>query len=145
MFECLIIGDSIGVGLSTVRPECHAVVRNGIGSKRWLETFIYNPIWREHLFKVAVISLGTNDMVYTKTEEELYNIRLGTRANLVIWILPNEILKPTQADIIRKLAKEFNDKVLDIRPWVGADQIHPPAITEYKKVSDVIKELSGSK
>jgi hypothetical protein len=143
MFECLILGDSIAVGIGQAITECRTIARSGISSSKWLEQFRYNPFYRDTIFRVAVISLSTNDLTYENTEDNLYQLRKGLRADAVVWILPNRILKPTQKAIIEQLASVFSDKILDISENVGPDTIHPPNLTEYRKIGNKIKDLTN--
>lgn len=134
MLECLIIGDSIAVGLGQARPECVTIARSGITSNRWYKGFGSNPYYKDDAYKVAVISLGTNDFVGDKTSDILYNVRRNLNADMVIWILPSRQLKPSQFAIIRELSNEFHDRVVDIAEFVGTDGIHPPTLDAYKKI-----------
>lgn len=140
MLECLILGDSIAVGIGQARPECVTLARSGITSEAWYKGYAYNPYFRDP-YKVVVISLGTNDM-RGMTSEMLFNIRQKITAPLVIWILPSLTLKPVQVTIVKELANEFHDRVLTIHDNVGPDGIHPPNLNEYKKISDKIKQLT---
>jgi len=138
LFECLVMGDSIASGISIVKPECKAVVKNGITSEKWFENYKFNPLYREHLFKVAVISLGTNDYAFHKIEENLLQIRNGVRAKMVIWVLPNHILKPEQREIVLKIANHYGDKTIDIHMYTGYDGIHPDGMNKYKEIAERI-------
>jgi hypothetical protein len=42
MLDCLIIGDSIGVGVANIRKECVAYVKGGINSYQWLNKNIHH-------------------------------------------------------------------------------------------------------
>ena len=137
MLDCLVMGDSIAVGIGQSRPDCFTVAKVGITSDKWFKQ--YNPKLDGN-FKVVVISLGTNDYHGT-TAEYLYKIRKNVKANLVVWVLPSEVLKPTQRVIIREIANEFHDKTIDIREHVGRDGIHPPSLIEYRKIGDKIRRL----
>jgi hypothetical protein len=138
MFECLIIGDSIAVGLGHARPECVTIARLGITSERWVRGFGSNPFYKDDTYKVAIISLGTNDY-RNMTSEMLYLIRKEVKASKVIWLLPSYSLKPIQRTIITELANEFKDKVLDITDHIGRDGIHPSSMEEYKKIANKTK------
>lgn len=140
MLECLILGDSIAVGISQAMPKCISLARSGITSEKWYRGYSYNPYF-EDTYKVVVISLGTNDM-RGMTAEMLFNIRQKVKANMVIWILPNISLKPVQVSVIKELANEFKDKVLPINDYLGYDGIHPKSSTEYQKIGEKIKELT---
>jgi hypothetical protein len=138
LLECLIIGDSIANGVSQVNHQCSAIVKNGITSEGWFKTNKNHPSYLNNKFKIAIISLGTNDLKMGNTSENLYNIRNKIKAEKVFWILPSKILKPNQRHIVTELSNEFHDKTIDISSQVGYDGIHPPTLTKYKEVSDKI-------
>ena len=133
MLECLIIGDSIAVGIGQARPECVLLAQIGINSERWSRRFRNDTRYNNTAYKVLVISLSTNDY-RSMTTDALYAVRRTADAAMVIWILPNRILKPLQYQIVSDIAKEFGDSVLDISKQVGPDQIHPNAIG-YKEIA----------
>jgi hypothetical protein len=136
MLECLILGDSIAVGVAQHKPECAVIARVGITSENWYKTFTANPITKNK-FKIVVISLGSNDYKNT-TAESLYNIRKHVNADMVFWITPSLTLKPVQRTLIKELANEFKDKVIESHPYIGHDGIHPTP-DGYKKISQLIK------
>lgn len=138
MLECLVLGDSIAVGIGQARSECVTLARSGITSEAWYKGYAYNPYFRDP-YKVVVISLGTNDM-RGMTSEMLFNIRQKITAPMVIWILPSSVLKPVQAVIVREIANEFKDRVLSIHDHVGPDGIHPPNLNEYRKIAEKTKK-----
>jgi lysophospholipase L1-like esterase len=119
MLECLIVGDSIAVGTATARPECVAYAKGGINSYQWLNKNIdKTPLTA----KTVIISLGSNDHKYVKTEQELQAIRQLTKADRVFWILP--AIKPDIQEIVRKVAAEYGDTVLPITR-LQKDGVHP--------------------
>ena len=142
MLECLILGDSIANGLSQAKKECVSITRSGITSEKWYRGFGSNPYFRDDKYKVAVISLGTNDLVSDSTSESLYIIRRSIDADMVIWILPSLVLKPKQRQIVIEISNEFRDKVLDIREHISYDGIHPNSLVEYKKIVEKIFTIS---
>jgi hypothetical protein len=142
MLECLILGDSIANGLSQAKKECVSITRSGITSEKWYRGFGSNPFFRDDKYKVAVISLGTNDLVADSTSESLYIIRRSIDADMIIWILPSATLKPKQRQIVIEMSNEFKDKVLDIREHISYDGIHPNNLTEYRKIIDKISVIS---
>ena len=119
MLACLIVGDSIAVGTATTRPECVAYVKGGINSYQWLNKNIQNTPLQA---KTVIISLGSNDHKYVKTESELQTIRQLTKADRVFWILP--AIKPDIQEIVRKVASEYGDTVLPITR-LQTDGVHP--------------------
>ena len=132
MIDCLIVGDSIGVGTAQVRTECVAYVKGGINSKQWLDKNIQNTPLQA---KTVIISLGSNDHKYVKTESELRTIRELTKADRVFWILP--AIKPDIQEIVKKIAAQYSDTVLPITR-LQADKIHP-SWAGYKELSEKTK------
>jgi len=129
MIECLILGDSIGVGVANVRKECVAYVQGGINSHQWLNKNIQNtPLIANHV----IISLGSNDHKHIKTESELRTIRQLTNANRVYWVLPSTKF-PTQRNAIWKIANEYRDTVLKTER-MQEDNIHP-SWAGYKEIA----------
>ena len=144
MLECLILGDSIAVGIGQARPECVTLARSGITSEKWYRGYNNNPYFIDDLYKVVVISLGTNDF-RGMTSEMLYSIREKIKSKIVVWIAPSSVLKPTQNQIVREIANEFKDKVLDISEYVGHDKIHPPTLDAYRKIAGLTKNPAAIK
>lgn len=137
MFECLVMGDSIAVGIGMHRPECAVIAKVGITSEKWYKTNKHNPTFALNRYRITVISLGTNDFNNT-TEENLYTIRFNVVTEKVLWILPSYALKPKQRAIIQQIAKDFNDVVIDINEHIGRDGIHPTG-AGYKAVANKTK------
>jgi lysophospholipase L1-like esterase len=102
-----------------VKQECVAYAKGGINSKQWVDKNIGKS---PYIAKTVIISLGSNDHKYVKTEEELRTIRQLTEADRVYWILP--AIKPDIQDIVRKVAAEYGDTVLPITR-LQPDGIHP--------------------
>jgi lysophospholipase L1-like esterase len=119
MLDCLIMGDSIAVGTQLFNNECAMIAKGGINSYQWVNKNIDRAPYRA---KTVIISLGTNDHKYVKTEEELRTIRRLTEADRVYWILP--AIKPDIQEIVKKVAIEFGDIVLPIKS-LQPDGIHP--------------------
>ena len=71
MLECLIVGDSIGVGLSNVMTECQSYSIGGYNTYQWNKKFDGKDINKDYV----IISLGSNDHKYVKTNKELLNLR----------------------------------------------------------------------
>ena len=119
MLDCLIMGDSIAVGTQMFDKQCSVIAKGGINSYQWVNKNIDKAPYQA---KTVIISLGTNDHKYVKTEEELQTIRKLTKADRVYWILP--AIKPDIQDIVRKVASEYGDTVLPINS-LQPDKIHP--------------------
>ena len=119
MLECLIVGDSIAVGTHQFKQECAMYAKGGINTKQWLDKNVQNLPMQA---KTVIISLGSNDHKYVKTELDLRTIRQLTKADRVYWILP--AIKPDIQEIVRKVAGENGDTVLPIKS-LQPDGIHP--------------------
>lgn len=128
MLDCLIVGDSIAVGTHQFKQECAVYAKGGINSKQWLDKNIQNTPLQA---KTVIISLGSNDHKYVKTESELRTIRQLTKADRVYWILP--AIKPDIQEIVKRVAKENGDTVLPITS-LQPDKIHP-SWAGYKKLA----------
>ena len=122
MIECLIVGDSIAVGVSQVRPECQSIAKSGINSRDWTS---------KHLHKLKptrtlIISLGANDYKGINTEGHIRSLRTNAQADRVFWLLPSQRLKPQQVEAVKQVAEEFGDTVIP-RPEsnISSDGVHP--------------------
>lgn len=125
MLECLIIGDSIAVGVAMARPECVSYARGGWNSWQWNKDFLAKSV--EHSpAKTIIISLGANDHASVKTEHELRRMREAIKGQRVFWIDPGQNRKPVPHAAIVRIAQEYGDTVLP-RPQnhMSADGIHP--------------------
>lgn len=126
MLECLILGDSIAVGTQMFRPECALVGKGGINTWQWNKDYAKNlkPA------STVIISLGSNDHKYVKTEYELVKMREQVKADRVYWILPAGNLKASEVNIqwiqalVRDIAGKYGDTVLPITR-LQTDGIHP--------------------
>ena len=132
MLECLIMGDSIAVGTAQVRQECVSYSKGGINSYQWLNTNVGKS---PYTAKTVIISLGSNDHKYVKTETELRTIRELTKAERVYWILPS--IKPDIQATVRKVAAENGDTVLPMTR-LQPDGIHP-SWAGYKELAEKTK------
>jgi lysophospholipase L1-like esterase len=131
MLECLIVGDSIGVGVSQVRRECVSYVKSGINSHNWNKTYM-NKLQPT---KTLIISLGANDLG-VNTEANIRLLRTNAQAQNVFWLLPSQKLKPKQVEAVKLVAAEFGDTIIP-RPEsdISADGVHPTG-KGYKKLAD---------
>ena len=134
MLECLIVGDSIAVGVSQVRTECASIAKSGINSTQWNKQHLdkLKPV------KTLIISLGANDLGID-TEKNVRMLRNKAQADRVFWLLPSQKLKPRQVEAVQKVALEFSDTVIP-RPEanISADGVHP-TYRGYKILGDLVK------
>ena len=125
MIDCMIVGDSIGVGVSHVRKDCSSIAVGGINS--W-QANQYNSN-KKVVAKTVIISLGSNDHKGVKTEAELRKLRANTTADRVYWILP--AIKPDIQEIVRTVAADWKDIVLPISETT--DKVHP-TMRSYREI-----------
>jgi hypothetical protein len=143
MFDCLILGDSIAVGTKMFAPkECVAYAHGGWNTWQWNKDYLGKGL--NFNANTIVISLGTNDHKYVKTEVELRKMRTELHGNNVIWIMPpcNEgFCKPNVNEIVTKIAGEYHDMIIKTDK-VQADHIHP----SWSGYKELVKEsgLRGS-
>ena len=121
----MIVGDSIGVGVSHVRKECVSTAVGGINS--W-QANRYEAN-KKVVAKTVIISLGSNDHKGVKTEAELRKLRTNTTADRVYWILP--AIKPDIQEIVRTVAADWKDIVLPISETT--DKVHP-TMKSYREI-----------
>ena len=136
MLECLIIGDSIAVGLAAHRPECASLSKGGINTWQWNQRYKSQDLTADSV----IISLGSNDHKHVKTQHELIKIRQQVNARQVYWILPHGNLKASGVEIkkiqaiVKQIAAEYGDIVVPITR-VQKDNIHP-STAGYKQLSE---------
>lgn len=122
MLDCLIIGDSIAVGVAEVRRDCDSIAVVGIGSEKFNRRYGTDDRLSGG-YSTVVISLGTNDRDASK--ETLLAIRDRIGAERVLWILPPKS-KPTQRAAVMEVAKACQDGTISTAD-VSPDGIHPTA------------------
>ena len=132
MIECLIVGDSIAVGLKSVRPECFEMARVGITSPQWVRVYGDRPAL-EGEARTVIISLGSNDSSVEATSVALNTIRTRVRASRVIWIMP--AIKPYIQKVVEALAASHGDGLVYIR-GLSHDGVHPTGIGYRNMASD---------
>ena len=138
MIECLILGDSIAVGTAQARPECVAYAKTSLNSSQFNKKYPqpFNG-------KVVVISLGSNDHKYIKTEKELFKLRERVQAETVYWILPAGNAKTSEIPVVRtqehveSIAEMYGDWIIRI-PSLSKDGIHPTG-NGYKRIGEIVK------
>jgi hypothetical protein len=124
MLECLVLGDSIAVGIGSVSPQCQTIAKVGINSKNFVASHKYIP--KAH---TTVISLGSNDgnADFSKYLKELRTNVSGK----VIWILSNNNDKARK--IALSIAKQYGDNVVYLSSFASADGVHPKSYSSVSK------------
>ena len=127
MIDCMILGDSIAVGVHQFKPECVSYAKGGWNSWQWNKTYLNQDLTASNV----IISLGSNDHKNVRTLWELQELRKKIKADRVYWILP--AIKPDIQEMVKLVAKDYNDIVLPITR-LQADGIHPSR-EGYKKLA----------
>lgn len=131
--DCLIIGDSIAVGIASERKECISYSVGGLNTWQWNKRFIAKDLTA----RSVIISLGTNDHKHIKTLQELESIRSRVEAERVYWILPpcnSKFCKPNVNEIVETIAKKRGDFVIKT-DRLQTDAIHPSWVG-YKELAE---------
>lgn len=134
MLECLILGDSIAIGIHQYKEECALIAKSGINSRTFIKK-VPNDLDTE----LVIISIGANDHESSQYEH-LKSLRQKLSAKRVIWILPNNDYMARA--IGSMVAQEFDDYIIDLKSGINMspDSVHPTG-TGYKELSNRIGEL----
>ncbi|MHA3795567.1 SGNH/GDSL hydrolase family protein [Sphingomonas sp. YL-JM2C] len=130
MFECLFLGDSIGLGTARAvnaiySPQCEVRAAVGAGSSEILRW----PLPGRAL-GAAIISIGANDPANPALAANLQTIRVRLNTRRAIWLLP---YCRDRARIVRAVAAMFGDEALDLGRFRTKDGIHPQSYREVAK------------
>jgi lysophospholipase L1-like esterase len=136
MLDCLILGDSLAVGVGQIRTECVTRAKSGINSYDYVNRHILHTQGNTQA-KTVIISLGSNDTIKVKTVEELDALRQLVDAARVYWIVPN--IKEDKRRAVLAVANKYNDFVIDARQHdISPDQVHP-TYKGYKTIAEKTK------
>jgi lysophospholipase L1-like esterase len=136
MFECLIAGDSIAVGIQQFARHCEMVAKGGINSWQFNKMYAL-PLTA----RTVIISMGSNDHKGVRTKEELIRIRERVTAKRVFWVLPHGNLHAPQnlpieqiQQWVREVAAQYGDSIIPIRN-TQPDGIHPSHLS-YRDIAE---------
>jgi len=118
LLDCILLGDSIALGLAQARPGCNVVAVSGITSERYVQTFLATRRAR-----TVIISLGVNDGDGVATAHNLRRLRGTVSADIVYWLLAGG--NPRTRDAVRSVASRYGDRLIDVAPLAGPGHIHP--------------------
>ena len=140
MLECIVLGDSIAVGVHLQRFECTSYAKGGVNTWQWNKTYPSVDLTAN----TVIISLGSNDHKFVKTERELRAMRERVKGKKVFWILPAGNLKESDVDIedirniIKTIATQYGDNVVPINR-LSTDKIHPTG-SGYRELAEQTKQ-----
>jgi lysophospholipase L1-like esterase len=136
MLECLILGDSLAVGVGQIRTECATYAKSGINSYDYVNRHILHTGGNTSA-KTVIISLGSNDLKNIDTYDELDTLRQLVKADRVYWILPN--IKEAKRRAVGLVAEKYKDNVIDARNHnVSPDKVHL-TYKGYKSIAESTK------
>lgn len=139
MLECLVLGDSLAVGVGQIRKECVTYAKSGINSYDYVNRHVLHTNGNSQA-KHIIISLGSNDTKNIKTFEELETLRNLVKADRVYWILP--AIKDDKRKQIQAVADKYHDIVIDPRKHeLSKDGVHPT----YNGYKSIANETSNTK
>ena len=133
MIECLIMGDSLAVGVGQIRKECVTHAVSGINSYNYVNRHVLHTKGNTEA-KTVIISLGSNDMKTVDTYEELDTLRQLVKADRVYWILPN--IKETKRRAVWDVANKYKDWVIDARGYDRSPDTVHPTYNGYKGIAN---------
>jgi hypothetical protein len=121
---CLILGDSIAVGLYE-QSSCSAIARVGITSSAFSRLAVNIPE-----SSLTIISLGSNDGNNTSYSIlDILRRRIGGR---VVWVLP--AINDRSREVIISIAVYYGDSWIDLRNYsLYSDGVHPRS---YKTIAE---------
>jgi lysophospholipase L1-like esterase len=136
MLECLVLGDSLAVGVGQVRQECTTRAKSGINSYDYVNRHVWHTNGNDRA-KTIIISLGSNDTAKINTFEELDTLRQLVKADRVYWILP--AIKEEKRKAVWAVADKYHDHVIETRNHeLSPDRVHPTG-KGYKTISNQTK------
>lgn len=133
MLECLILGDSLAVGVGQIRKECVTHAVSGINSYDYVNRFVMHTKG-DTSAKSTIISLGSNDPAKLDTYEELDTLRQQVHSDRVYWILPN--IKESKRKAVWLVAQKYGDNVIDARNHPRSPDAVHPTYTGYKGIAN---------
>lgn len=136
MLECLVLGDSLAVGIGQVRTECVTQAKSGINSYDYVNRHVLYTEGNTKA-KTVIISLGSNDTAKINSFEEFETLRQLVKADRVYWILP--AIKEDKRKAVWAVANKYRDHVVETRNHeLSPDKVHPTA-KGYKTISNQTK------
>jgi hypothetical protein len=109
---CLIVGDSIAVGLASALKGCIVAAKVGMGSA-WIAAHTPGTI-----VDVAFISSGSNDPTNPDLSANLESTRMRLTAGRIVWIKP---VNPHARGVVTAVAAAHGDKAVAFMP--GRDKL----------------------
>lgn len=129
--DCLVLGDSIAVGVSQGLPRCATQAKMGRTTRQMISLV---PGSR---YQVAIISAGSNDGEHASLES-LRMLRSYIQAQEVVWIIPSSKFKAST--LVQAVAHESGDRTIAFGQVLSNDNIHPTS-TGYRLLSAALSQF----
>lgn len=120
MMDCLIVGDSIGIGIADAHQGCIVLAESGINTNNYMKGYSHRIMLTEVDYNKVVISLGSNDPASMNTVENLTALRELVKGKKVYWVLP---IKHSANAAVFEVARRYGDATVVIPE--SADKVHP--------------------
>lgn len=132
MFECLILGDSTGLGTAKEINARYSGRCDVIAVERATAAQILH--WRKppKAYGTCIFAIGSNDKPDAAVTAKLARLRRSIFTRRVIWLLPYS--RP-RAYLVNSVALSFGDATLDLSRFPTKDGIHP---ARYGEVAEVL-------
>jgi len=130
MFECLFLGDSIGLGTAQAVNRHYSKQCDVLAAERASSATILR--WRlpSKRYGTSVFSLGSNDAPGRALIYRLTRVRASIVSGRVIWILP---YARRQAYDVASVAIAFRDETIDLARFESRDRVHPQRYDDFAK------------
>ncbi|WP_298674333.1 hypothetical protein [uncultured Sphingomonas sp.] len=131
MFECLILGDSIGVGIAKEINARYARQCDVTAVERATTDQIL--AWRKprKIYGASIFAIGSNDEISAALAAKLSRLRQSITTRRVIWLLP---YSRERAYLVNSVAVRFGDETLDLMRFRSKDHVHPISYRDISKV-----------
>lgn len=116
MIECLVLGDSIAVGVGQNLPQCEVIAKVGLSSSQVLASV--KAVSKD----VVVVSVGSNDPKNPELLRNVRALRAKINAKYVVWLLPYD---RSAAGAVSQVASSNRDFVINLRDYATNDGVHP--------------------
>ncbi|MEW4339605.1 hypothetical protein [Chromobacterium vaccinii] len=123
--NCLVLGDSIAVGIKQGLPECVSQAKVGLSTRQIIK------VAPNQKYQIAIISTGSNDGENVSLLD-LRILRSNVQATRIVWVIPSHKLRASS--FVKFIAREFGDYTIEINPVLSKDNIHP-TYSGYKRLS----------
>jgi lysophospholipase L1-like esterase len=132
--DCMILGDSLAVGIAQNLPQCEAHAQVGITTHAF---YMRSDKWSSD---TVLISLGSNDLGPAPIQYDvLRKFRKTINAKRVFWVLPN--VNQVARLAIKDIAKDNGDYLIDAKnSETSPDRIHPTA-RGYREIAKQVPVL----